>query len=251
MQITQETLTWPFKDPEWRNKFIVGSALALASSAVPILGLVGIFAIYGYSLIVMRAVMGGGSPALPKWDKYGELIVDGLKATLAAVGYFVPGFLAFCCAYVFLFATIIATANASPSASAGTGVQFLLGQLGYFVLLFGGIMLFYLGTIPTPVASGQYARTREIVSGYRLREIWAILRANLVGYLLGWAVYLGLLMALSYLLVFVYATIILCFLLPVLLAPLTFYMALLWATVFGAAYREGIEKNPSLESAVD
>lgn len=249
MQITQETLAWSFKDADWKNKFIIGSALALASSVLPIIGLLGIFAVYGYALIIMRAVMRGESPTLPKWDKLGELVVDGLKATVTAIGYFVPGILALCCAYVFLFATIFGSASISKESSGAVGVGFLIGQLGYFLLLFGGMVLLFIGAVPTPISVGQYVRTGQITSGYRVREIWTILRANFIGFFLAWALYLGIAMALSYLLMFVYFTIIFCLFLPVLLAPVTFYLALLWATLFGAAYGEAVEKLPELQSS--
>ncbi len=247
MQITQDTLTWPFKDPEWKNKFVIGSALILAGSLIPIIGWMGMFAVYGYALITMRAVLRGESPTLPKWENFSELLVDGLKATLSAIGYFLPGILALCCAYVFLFASIFGAAGLARSSSSASGVGILFGQLGYFTLFFLGMVLVYIGFVPTPIANAQYARTGQITSGYRLGEIWAILRANFVGFLLAWAIYLGLTMALGYLLIFVYLTIILCLLLPVLVAPVTFYLALLWANLFGMAYRESVAKIPNLE----
>lgn len=51
MTITPETLSWAFKDPEWKNKFIIGSALILAGMLIPLVGLLGMFVVYGLSLI--------------------------------------------------------------------------------------------------------------------------------------------------------------------------------------------------------
>jgi hypothetical protein len=62
-------------------------------------------------------------------------------------------------------------------------------------------------------------------------------------------VYIGLLFTLSYLISFLYFTIILCCFIPFLMAPLSFYFALMWACLFGMAYREGAAKAGILSSA--
>ncbi len=246
MTITQETLSWPLKDPEWKNKFIIGSALILAGSLIPLVGLFGLFVVYGYALIIMRAVMRGESPTLPRWDNLGELLLDGLKAALSTLGYFIPGVLLFCCSYVFFFAAMFggAALSSGPSrgASAGFPLMFIVGEIGFFVSLGIAMTVFLLGTIPTPIAVAQYARTGEIGAGYRMHEVWQILRANVSGFLLAWIIYVGILYITSFLVYFAYATIILCFLLPVIIAPIGFYLSLTYAVIFGMAYREGIAK---------
>jgi len=247
MTITQETLSWPFKDPEWKNKFIIGSALILAGSLIPLVGLLGIFVVYGYALIIMRAVIRGESPTLPKWDEFGELFVDGLKAGISAIGYMLPGLLAFCCGYLLLFGTIfggalVSSGTSGRAASNAIGTSVLAGQLGFFCLFAIGSVVIFIGSLAAPLAVANYTRTGEISAGYRVKELWSILRANLGGFVIAWIVYHGLVIALSYVLVFVYFTIILCLLLPIITAPMTLYFTLMWATLFGMAYREGIAK---------
>jgi uncharacterized protein DUF4013 len=242
--ITPETLSWPFKDSEWKNKFIIGSALVLAGSMIPLIGLLGLLVVYGYGLLIMRALIRGESPSLPKWENLGELFVDGLKAALSAFAYFVPGILLFCCAYLFLFGAVIGGAALSPASSRGVGpvfpLMFLAGEMGFLVSMGIAVIVFVIGMAPTPVAVAQYARTGEISAGYRIKEIWKVLRSNFSGFLLAWIVYVGFISVTSVSVYFAYATIVLCFLLPFILAPIGFYLSLLYAVVFGMAYRDGI-----------
>ncbi len=247
MTITQETLSFPFRGPDWKNRFIIGSALFLAMSYVPIVGIFAIFIIYGYSLIIMRAVMRGETPTMPAWEKLGELLVDGLKAACSAIGYILPGLIVFVCSYLVFFASIFGSAMAASSAagrapSPTSGPIFVAGWFGFVALLFVGFALFSVGAIPMPFAIAQYARTGQIGSGYRLGEMWQIFRANVGGFLLAWVVHLGIGSVTSTAILFAYATIILCLALPIILAPIGFYTILLLVTLFGMAYREGLAK---------
>ena len=249
MQITQDTLTWFFKDPEWKNKFLVGSALMFAATAIPFIGWLGIFVVYGYCLILMRATLRGEAPALPKWDDFGELFVDGLKAGLAAVGFWVPPVLIFTCAFAAWFGFIFSTALASRGASNSFPAAFPFVFVIYFFALMLANVFFYIAFAIAPVSIPQYLRTGKIGAGYRLREMIRIVRANLGAYFLTWALFLGLQILAGVATVLAYVTIIGCFLIPFIFAPIHFYLNLMWATLFGAAYREAVKKIPELESS--
>lgn len=57
-------LRFPFQEPQWQGKFVVGSALTLAGSVIPI---VPTLFVWGYFLRVMRQVLAGQAPTLPRW----------------------------------------------------------------------------------------------------------------------------------------------------------------------------------------
>jgi hypothetical protein len=152
----------------------------------------------------------------------------------------------FVCSFLIFFAGIFGSAIAASStpgrASATVGPIFIGGWFGFILFLFVGLALIFIGSIPTPLAIAQYARTGQIGSGYRLQEMWQIFRANVSGYLLAWIVNLGIRSAMSTAILLAYMTVILCFALPIILAPIGFYSILLYATLFGMAYRDGIAK---------
>ncbi len=245
MIITQEDFTWMFKDPDWKNKFLIGSLFALSALVIPFIGLL---FLYGYALILMRAVMRGEPRVLPKWDDLGKIFVDGLQSAFAAIGYLIPGLLVFGCGFLFFFVAMAGGAFATAAADGARGgvepsfILVMLGQLALFVTLGVAMLVWLAGTIVTPVAVGQYVRTGEIAAGYRGSEVWRILRANASGFAVAWVVYFGVSIGLSFAISILYYTIILCCLIPILTAPISFYLALLFAQFFGAAYREGASR---------
>lgn len=241
--ITQEMFTWYFKEPDWKNKFLIGSAFALLT-VIPIIGLIGYWIVFGYSLTLMRTVMRGETPTLSKWENYGERLVDGFKATLSAIAYYLPGVIFILLAFVVMFAAFIPIGLASPETKRSVLAFWSIigGQLAFMAILGIAYLAWMIGMIPTPVAVGQYLRTGKISAGYHLRQVWQILRANAGGYLIAWVLYYALVMGLSMLFSFVYMTIILCCLLPFLMAPIHLYFQLMQAYLFGIAYREGCLK---------
>lgn len=246
MTITQDDLTWMFKDPDWKNKFLVGSLLAFAG-LIPLLGLAALAINYGYALILMRTVMWGKPRALPEWDDYGAMFVDGGKAFLSTIAYFLPGIILFVCGYLVLFASIFGGALAQPTRVSGSRddafiLSILIGQLGFFACFAVGMLVYLIGFVLTPVAVGQYARTGQISAGYRWSEVSSVLRANLSGFILALVVYFAIGYGFGFLFSLLFYTIILCLFIPFLAAPITFYIALMFAQFFGAAYREGALK---------
>lgn len=247
MTFTQDDLTWMFKDPDWENKFLVGSLLALGSMFVPFLGIAATAIIYGYALSLMRRAMRGEPRVLPKWDDYGAMFVDGGKAILSAIVYFLPGIIIFVCGYLFLFGMIFGSALAETTrvSESGDGVFvffILIGQLGFFVCFAIGMLVYLVGFALAPVAVGQYLRTGQISAGYRWAEVWRVLRANLSGFLIALIMYYAIAYGLGFVVSILVYTIVLCLFIPFLAAPITFYVALLYAQFFGAAYREGALK---------
>ncbi|MBI5302228.1 MAG: DUF4013 domain-containing protein [Chloroflexi bacterium] len=244
--ITQETLVWAFKDPDWKSKFLIGSAIALAARFVPLVGILAYFAIYGYCLIMLRAVLRGAAPMLPKWENFGDLFVDGFKSGLAAIGYWLPGMLAMICAYSSMFVMIFADAVTRVSATRDAAQRFpwgiLAGYAGFFGFFAIAMVLMLLLMFPMVIAVGQYARTGEIGAGYRISEVWKILRANLGGFIIAFFIGLAIAVGLGMVLQILYFTIILCCLIPFVSAPISFYMTLMWSYLFGMAYREGALK---------
>lgn len=246
--ITQETLVWPFQDTQWKDKFLIGSFLAFATF-IPLVGLLAYLPIYGYALVVMRDIIQGKERTLPKWDAWSDFFLDGLKASLSAIGYLVPSFLVMFIGYIALFASSLVSMIPAfiqdkpiPQPDLATMV---IGYIVFFVCLILGMALSLVGIVFMPIALGQYARTGQISSGYNMTEIWAILRANAAGFVVAIVFYFGIAMALSTAVTMLMYTVILCCLIPILMGPVTTYLVIMYSTFFGTAYRDGWNKIKS------
>ncbi len=257
MTITSDDLSWMFHDTDWKNKFLVGSLLALAGTTVPLLGLAALVILYGYALVLMRASLLGEPRTLPRWENFGELFVNGLKGILSALGYFAPSIILFLCGFglfiIGIFGGVFGAAgtNNSRNPNGFFPILFLSAYFSFLACLMFAIFVGYIGFAFTPLALGQYLRTGKISAGYHWSEVWSILRANIAGFFLAWAIYIGIGVVTTIVTMFFYITIILCFLYPLLLAPITFYVNLVFAQFFGMAYREGARKTGLLSAPME
>lgn len=242
-----DLLKFPTKDPEWRTKFIWGGGLVLLSFIIPIIPLL---AVGGYALKVMRQAVHGEAPSLPEWDDWGDLIVEGLKGAALILAYLIPGYLILFGGYFALFFgqfLIIPIAAATSSSSdpeavlgslfATLGITFGSIALQFIVMALGFLAL-VLGMLPLPLAIGHYLQEGELSAGFRLREIWGLLKINKSGYLAAWVIYFGLAYVLMLPALFAYFTLVLICLFPIILAPVAFYLYLIGANAFGQHYRE-------------
>jgi hypothetical protein len=231
---------FPFQGRDWKNRFLIGAGLNLASFFIPILP--SIF-VTGYSVEITRRAVAGEEPELPAWDDWGRLAIDGLRAWLVGLVYLLPGTLVLVAGMFAYFAGILAVPILSESASpdaAGLAGLLTLGSMGVFFLsLSVGMLLLFLGAIPLPAAIAHFVLKDEVAAGFRVRQWWPILRANALGYVVAWVVALGLYTVLAQALTIAYYTMVLCCLIPFLAAPVGFYLGLVGAALFGRTYHEG------------
>jgi hypothetical protein len=80
--------TFPFKDPQWFGKFLVGILMCFLCII-----LVGFFILAGYFIQITQRVMRRQEPALPEWDGIGEKLVLGVKLAVVYLIYLLPVFL--------------------------------------------------------------------------------------------------------------------------------------------------------------
>jgi hypothetical protein len=85
---------FPFTDPRWKNKFLIGGLLSLAGYAIPVLPLL---FVYGYCAQIMRRIIvENEAPYLPEWEDWGKFLQDGLKLFGVGLVYSLPGLIFFC-----------------------------------------------------------------------------------------------------------------------------------------------------------
>ncbi|MEW5720919.1 MAG: DUF4013 domain-containing protein, partial [Chloroflexota bacterium] len=222
--LTRETLTWFFKDADWKNKFLIGSLMFLAGYIVPIVGGLGMLVAFGYGLSILRALARGETPTPPKWDRYELFFLDGVKAVLAGVGYAIPVILGTLGAFAFLLGGVVVSIFSRVNADRASAVAFptplLCGGLGFFALLMLVNVLSLIFAIPLAIAVGQYARTGSIRAAYRLDQVWKIFHANVDGFIVALVLYWAIGIGLSIVTVILYFTVVLCLLSEFVAAPI-------------------------------
>jgi hypothetical protein len=234
-------LRFPFRGADGQSRFVIGTLLVLAGFVVPIVP--GVF-LLGYVLRVMRRAIRGQELALPEWDDWGRMGLDGLRAMVVTLAYLLPGLVALFGGMGIYFASVFILPLSMAVLGEGSGVEvlfplMLLGSMAImFLSMFLGTLILVLGGALLPVATAHFCVQDEVAAAFRLRQWWPMLRVNALGYFVAWVILAGL-MAMVYLgVILAYSTLILCCLIPLLLAPVGFYLWLVGAAVFGGTYRE-------------
>jgi hypothetical protein len=239
MTSLREIFAFPFRGPEWRNRFIIGSVILIASFLIPILPLI---FVYGYAVAVMRRAIEEEALTLPRWDDWGELAGDGLKAMIVGFVYLLPGLLVTFGGFALYFGVTVATPFALEASDGGVWALLFFGSfIIMFLTMFLGTVLTVGGAIPLPMATAQFVAEDDLSAAFRLRRWWELVRANPLGTFIAWVVVVGLMGMLYLALMLVYYTLVLCCAIPFLSGPIGFYLLLVGAALFGRTYRESRE----------
>jgi hypothetical protein len=232
---------FPFSMPNWQGRFAVGAALTLASSVVPLVPLI---FVAGYVLRVMRQVLAGQEPTLPEWNDWGELTRDGLKVMLINLVYFAPALVVFVVGMGLYFAgsfylPFAAGTNPDQPDAVAAFLLLIFGSMAVlFVSMALGTLFAILGAMALPMATAHFAAESRFGAAFRVRQWWRILKADKLGYFIAWVIIAGLVAVLYISVMLAYYTLVLCFLVPFLMAPIAFYVALVGAALFGGTYQE-------------
>jgi len=247
MDSLKNLLRFPFRDPDWQSRFVIGIGLSLAGAFIPILPTL---FVYGYVLQVMRQAIEGERVHLPEWDNWGDLGLDGLRATVVSLVYYLPGFvimfggMAIYMVVPFAFPLLFGFGGEDQTLSLAFPFLLLAGMAIMFLAMFVGMVVTYVGMGLLPAALGHTVVHREVSAGFRLRQIWALIRVNMVGYFAAWVIVAGLGAMLYMVVMMAYMAVFLVFLFPlvmILIMPVSFYVQLVMAALFGQTYRESVE----------
>ena len=235
----QKVFTFPFQDPRWLEKFLIGSLLFLVSFLfLPILP------IYGYFTEVMRIAIEGKELSLPEWDAWERKFTDGIKLFVVGFIYTLPFILLFILSYVFLFVgtagSDLVDSTTDPS-SPFWAIPSMLGAFGGMAFIGLSFFLALIIGIFMPAVIAHVVATDDLSAAFRVREWWGIFRANLSGFIITYLLMFGLITALNIVLQIFYMTIILCCIAPFLLIPASLYIMVTTGVLFGQAYREGVQ----------
>jgi hypothetical protein len=241
----QAILSYPFKLPGWQSKFAIGVVLFFANYIIPIIP--GIF-IAGYFARIMRPVIvDEAEPVLPAWEDWGDLFKRGLRLSCASLIYLFPAIfllvVGYLIIYVPLFMNIVSSSGRYGIDSTSRNM-FGMNTIGMFAglgMIFLGFILYVPLAFMLPPALAHLIAKDSFAAAFRVREWGAILRANFWGFFTALAVTIGIYTILFMAVYMLYFTIILCFLMPIGMGIIIFYLSVISAPMLGEAYRKGVE----------
>lgn len=155
---------FPFKDPDWVNKFGVAALLSLT--------IIGFLPVMGWAIEMQRALIKTGKSKLPEWDRIGHYFRVGFKYLVMSILVQTPYYL-FICAYTLL---LIQNSD-SIRVDEAFGLSWVFLQLLQYAWLF-------VAFVATGVFSGVYAETYSVLDALNIPRALKLFRAN-------WKQYLG------------------------------------------------------------
>jgi hypothetical protein len=238
--VTEKSFTFPFRDPKWGNKALIGSLITLAGYVIPIIPTLFVL---GYIVRLMRHTIDTGETALPEWDEWGDLGLKGIYYLIVYLVYLLPG--------LALLASSAMTFFAGTFASGWGGGDGLdrarpwLGTFGAFSAIMA-VSMFLLsliallaGWLAAPIAVARLAATDNVGAAFELDQVWRIIRVQIGEFAVAWAVSLGLSYAMGIVVAVMYYTVCLCLFIPFVSAPFSFYKRVFRMTLFAEVYRRG------------
>lgn len=169
-----------FDDDGWITKLLIAAAILALGFLfswllfIPLI-LAGLL-LSGYGVEITRRVIHGRTPALPEWDNWGDLIVDGVKLFVIQIIYALPIIVIGIC----LSAMAGIAAESSEEASA-----VISAFMGCFNLLWSIVLGLFL-----PAAIAFFVAGGELSAAFRFGDVFSFVRHNLGTYLIvlviGW-----------------------------------------------------------------
>lgn len=244
-QPIQEVISFPFKDPQWKQKILIGCALGFASFFT--FNISWLFVMGYFYQIRRRIIVEGGQPYLPEWTNWGKLITDGLKVLAANLIASLPVMILSIIGAASYFGSFFwipfnAAANPDPNASQLYMFVLFIGFLIMGIAMLASSVLGLAEAIFLPAAICQLVAVDSLKGFFQIKTWWLVMRANFIGFLASFVVMGGLVFISYFLLSFLYMTLVLCFLLPFLVVIVMFYAGLISCTLFAQAYRAGSKK---------
>ena len=238
-----QTFSFPFKDADSRKYFLIGCLVSLTAFIIPLLPF---FILYGYAVRIVKQIMNNEFPRMVAWDDWGDMFKDGAKMFGVRIIYSIP--------ILILVTPLFISSIIMPilmSNSHGSQMNTLFPIL--MVIIFGTICILIpislLLAVIIPAAEMHVVDQDEFAAGFRIREWWVILRANLSGFIAAFAIYIVSTIILGFAIQLIGATLIFACLLPFLLPAMMMYILLIMYTTIAQAYKGGKEKLAQIEVA--
>jgi Protein of unknown function (DUF4013) len=239
-----DSFKYPFSDSRWFQKILVAVLLVLASVIIPVVP--SIFLIGYYYQISHRIIKGDGVAALPEWDDWSKLFVNGFKYWAASFIYYLPMTLCFLTAYALMIVPAFVLGFSTQSHEVDQFFPFMMKSilpvLLSYPLMSVGMLLSVITGIVSPPALMHLVEKGSFGAAFEFSHWWKVFRSNFGGFALSYLLLFASLMVLSLTSSILMMTVILICLYPVLVFFVSVYIGVVSAALFGQAYRTGMEK---------
>ena len=160
-----KSLGFPFRDPDWVPKFIIGALFMILG----VFGL-GIPVIAGYLVRTTQRVMRREQTTLPEWTDVGVMFVVGFKWCVAYVLYLLP---------VFIAILPILLLAALGTLLENNDLVGLLSSVSLVMLLFLFLIPYsILLTLLLPIITVEFAKRERIVDALNVGRVLRVFRAH-------------------------------------------------------------------------
>ena len=159
----------PFKDPDWFKKMIVNGLVML----IPVVGQI---CLLGWAIeIARRIIKDEPSDTLPAFD-FGGQLSQGFKAWIISLVYSIPLIVFIIPIQVVPALSGVLELDESTMSIAVIAVSVCCGGLALIYSILMGFML--------PAAIGKFIDTGQLGAGFRVGEIFSLVKASPVSFLL-------------------------------------------------------------------
>lgn len=236
-------LIYPFKDKKSWSKLLIGSALVFANFIIPI---VPAFFVAGYAARIARRVIDGdGELALPEWNDWGALFVEGFKISAASLIYSLPAMLVMTFGLGSYFLAFIALMAQSANEFVSPGVT-VFYFISLFLMMFSiglGMLFLFLQGLFSPGAVMHMIHKNSFSAAFSIKEWYRLYRRNFSGFFLAFVMAFGIIQLLFMAIYLLYYSVILCILLPFVSCLVSFYIGIVGFPLFAQAYKEALPEE--------
>jgi hypothetical protein len=178
------------------------------------------------------------------WDDWGGMLKDGARMFGVRIVYALPILIISIPLMIAGIALPIVTENVNSSSADSIIIIFSMVMLAAMCVI---IPLSLVLSAIIPAAEMNAVDKSEFAAGFRIREWWAIFRANMGGFIAAFAIYYVVSLLFAIVLQMIMITFIFSCLLPFLMPVVTAYLMLIMYTTIAQAYKVGKEKLAQAE----
>jgi hypothetical protein len=184
-----KALQYPFEDEDWLKKLGIVLVAGLVAVFIPLLGLVGVIAILGWSLETTRNVKNNVPKPMASWDDIGGVIGKGVGPFLGGLVYQAPTILFICIAIGLWFASFGAAVGSGSDDAAGAFAG--MGTLLFMCCICVTILYTIAASIVLAGGFIRYLDKPEFSTFMQFGDNLALIRNNISDFLMAFLYLLG------------------------------------------------------------